>query len=319
VVSPLARVRWVRGRLEISAAGSDVTLSTAADETLGVLHAFRQPRTVRDVQLELPLIDLPPVVAELRAATVLVPPAVVAGIEATRWDMDSLAFHRRSRSAAVGGGHPPVAPPVAPARSGAVRPLRRPAESVPQHLWSVLDARRSRRSWSPGPIRTLDSLLWLSARDRFSGTGVVSRPYPSGGAAYSLELYLVIGPDAVTGIPAGVYRYRPATHALELVSSDGHEPVLTAAATAAGADRAPVVVVVTSRFERVSSTYHERAYSLVLKEVGALFQTLYLVAPDLGLGVCALGGGCPDRRFAELIGVDDLVEPVVGELIVGPV
>jgi SagB-type dehydrogenase family enzyme len=103
------------------------------------------------------------------------------------------------------------------------------------------------------------------------------------------------------------------------VSANGHEPVLAAAATAAGADRAPVVIVVTSRFERVSSTYQELAYSLVLKEVGALFQTVYLVAADLELAVCALGGGCPDRWFAKLIGARDVVEPVVGELIIGPV
>jgi hypothetical protein len=42
-----------------------------------------------------------------------------------------------------------------------------------------------------------------------------------------------------------------------------------------------VVVVVTSRFARQSERYGDLAYSLVLKEVGGLFQTLYLVAEYL--------------------------------------
>ena len=40
-----------------------------------------------------------------------------------------------------------------------------------------------------------------------------------------------------------------------------------------------------------SETYGSLAYSLVLKEVGCLFQTLYLVGEYLELAPCALGGG----------------------------
>jgi predicted ribosomally synthesized peptide with nif11-like leader len=47
----------------------------------------------------------------------------------------------------------------------------------------------------------------------------VSRAYPSGGAAYSLELYPVCANDAVDTLSLGVYRYLPQEHALELVSA----------------------------------------------------------------------------------------------------
>lgn len=306
------------GRLEISAAGHVVTLSTSEAEVLALMHAFARPSTASEVRAQFPLIDVDPLVSQLRSAAVLVAPAQVAAIESARWDVDSFTFHRRSR-AVVRSGAPPVSPPVVPARpESAVLRLERPTEPMSQNLPCLLNARRSRRSWPDGLMHDLGRLLWLTARNRAAGPDVVSRPYPSGGAAYSLELYPVVAPDTVAGVPAGIYRYLPDTHALELISPDAHKPVLARAAAAAGAERAPVAIVVTSRFERASSTYGELAYSLVLKEVGGLFQTFYLVAEYLGLAMCALGGGCPDHLFAEVIGADDLIEPVVGELVVGP-
>ncbi|WNZ06188.1 SagB family peptide dehydrogenase [Streptomyces sp. 11x1] len=292
VISPLARVRWVRGRLEISAAGHAVTLSTSEAEALAVMNAFARPRTVSEVRAQFPLVDVAPLVSELRAAAVLVSPAQVAVIESARWDVDSLTFHRRSRAAAR-GGLPPVSPPVVPARpASVVFRLQQPPEPMSQNLPLLLNARTSRRSWPEGLMHDLGHLLWLTARNRTGGPDVVSRPYPSGGAAYSLELYPVVAPDSVADVPAGIYRYLPDTHALELISPDAHTPVLAGAAAAAGSERAPVAIVITSRFERVSSSYGELAYSLVLKEVGALFQTFYLVAEYLVvLGQVGIGSG----------------------------
>jgi SagB-type dehydrogenase family enzyme len=69
---------------------------------------------------------------------------------------------------------------------------------------------------------------------------------------------------------------------------------------------------------RQSEAYGDLAYSLVLKEVGALFQTLYLVAEYLGLAACALGGGTPEGPIANISGANELAEPVVGEFMLGP-
>ena len=52
---------------------------------------------------------------------------------------------------------------------------------------------------------------------------------------------------------------------------------------------AQVLITIAGRFGRVSWKYSSLAYSLVLKNVGALIQTLYLMATDLGLGGCAIG------------------------------
>jgi len=56
----------------------------------------------------------------------------------------------------------------------------------------------------------------------------------------------------------------------------------------------------------------------VLKEVGCLFQTLYLVGEYLELAPCALGGGTSAGRFSHICNTTELAEPVVGEFILGP-
>jgi SagB-type dehydrogenase family enzyme len=83
------------------------------------------------------------------------------------------------------------------------------------------------------------------------------------------------------------------------------------------AEPPPVVIVITSRYARQSEEYGRIAYTLVLKETGCLFQTLYLAAESLGLAACALGGGMPRRLLAELCHTSELEEPVVGEFAIG--
>ena len=78
-----------------------------------------------------------------------------------------------------------------------------------------------------------------------------------------------------------------------------------------------MAIIITSRYARQSEEYTRLAYTLVLKEVGCLFQTFYLVAELLGLAACALGGGTPPGPLAELCRTTELVEPVVGELAIG--
>jgi oxazoline/thiazoline dehydrogenase len=54
------------------------------------------------------------------------------------------------------------------------------------------------------------------------------------------------------------------------------------------------------------------AYAGILKNVGALYQTMYLVATAMGLSACALGGGDSDL-FARAAGTRYTAETSVGE------
>jgi SagB-type dehydrogenase family enzyme len=62
--------------------------------------------------------------------------------------------------------------------------------------------------------------------------------------------------------------------------------------------------------------YPDVAYSLILKEVGAVFQAAMLAASVMGLAACPLGCG-NSLLFAELTGVDPLIESSVGEMMLG--
>jgi SagB-type dehydrogenase family enzyme len=77
-----------------------------------------------------------------------------------------------------------------------------------------------------------------------------------------------------------------------------------------------VVLIVTARFGRVMWKYHGMAYSLILKHVGVLYQTIYLVGTAMGLGVCGLGGG-DAADFAAASGLAYHAEGSVGELVIG--
>ena len=58
------------------------------------------------------------------------------------------------------------------------------------------------------------------------------------------------------------------------------------------------------------------AYNVMLKNVGVLYQTLYLVATAMDLAPCALGGGDSDL-FARAVGLDYFAETSVGEFLLG--
>src|SRR4029453_7456787 len=92
---------------------------------------------------------------------------------------------------------------------------------------------------------------------------------------------------------------------------------LMRAAFAMGAPAAPqVLITIAARFGRISWKYSSIAYALILKDVGVLLQTLYLMATDLGLGGCAIGTTNIDL-FARMTGIEFHVEGPVGQFALG--
>ena len=144
------------------------------------------------------------------------------------------------------------------------------------------------------------------------------RPYPSGGALYELEVYAVVA--ACRGLSPGLYHYDGLGH--RLVRRTGRtaefERLLSDAALAVGlqATEPQVLLVLAARLPRVAWKYTGLAYSLVLKHVGVVFQTMYLAATAMGLAPCAVGLGDSDL-FAQAADVDYYAETSVGEFLLG--
>ncbi|MEV5498717.1 SagB family peptide dehydrogenase [Nonomuraea fuscirosea] len=146
---------------------------------------------------------------------------------------------------------------------------------------------------------------------------VARRPYPSGGGAYDLEIYLSL--QNVDGVFPGFYHYDPAEHALSLVSDDRTlvDRIFQNALYSSLATAPPsVVFTITSRFSRLSWKYRGIAYATTLKNVGVLFGAMYSVAVAMRLAPCALGGG-DSGLFGRSTGISHLMESPVGEFMLG--
>jgi oxazoline/thiazoline dehydrogenase len=278
-------------------------------------------------------------VVDLLASAQLLRPAGAAEPLAERqWSAADLWFHRRSRESRgtdrYGGTYPflgvDAPPPARPEPRDAVRvPLPVPDLAARRRddppLTAVLEDRRSVRAFDPAVAPTLDQLgelLYRTARIRREfvtehGLEVVDRPFPAGGSVHELELYAVV--TRCTGLDPGLWRYDGHAHALEQAAADGPAVRRLAGdcrATARLDDDPPIALAVSARFGRLMWKYEAIPYALILKHVGVLYQTLYLTATAMGLGVCALGGGST-AAFAAATGLPPLVEGLVGELVVG--
>ena len=144
-----------------------------------------------------------------------------------------------------------------------------------------------------------------------------TRPYPSGGSSYELELYLAVA--GCEGLARGFYHYDADQHALTPIEvrPQDLETMLASAEFAMDASGAPqILFTIAARFGRVSWKYSGLAYSLILKDVGVLMQTFYMALTDLGLGGCAIGTNNIDL-FARMTGIDFHVEGPVGQFAIG--
>jgi SagB-type dehydrogenase family enzyme len=253
-----------------------------------------------------------------------------------QWDFHDLLFHARSRlgrhANGFGGTYrfhgkidplPAVKPPMSEEGIDLFRPDMERLEERDYPFSLVLEHRRSIREYADRPIteRLLGEFLYRTARVKELISSeiqdVSKRPYPGGGSIYELELYLTI--YSCEGIAPGLYHYCPKSHRLEKFCgrTEATDGLLKDAMSSTGQDGTPqVLITIAARFQRLSWKYESMAYSLILKNVGVLYQTMYLVATAMDLAPCALGGGDSDL-FARAAGLDYYDETSVGEFLLG--
>ena len=211
-----------------------------------------------------------------------------------------------------------TAPPAALVHQGAVQPLQPPviarlvANDPPFAL--VSEQRRSVRLHGTRPL-TVEQLSEFLFRTLHERRG--RRPYPSGGSCYPLTAYLAVARCVDLG--PGVYAYDPKAHALVAAApaGPGMDRLLEEAAGTAGVRETPqILLLLAAHFATMSHSYGDLSYSLILKEVGAVFQAAMMAAAAMGIGSCPLGSG-NSIAFAALIGRNPCVEATVGEMILG--
>lgn len=127
------------------------------------------------------------------------------------------------------------------------------------------------------------------------------RMYPSAGARYPLEVYPII--LHVKNVPSGLYHFDVKEGYLEmLVKEDVKERVIKIFGDEVWIRNAAVIFIITGILNRSQIKYNERGYKFMLIETGHLSQNMCLLATDLGLGVCTLGGYI-DNMVEELLDI----------------
>lgn len=199
-----------------------------------------------------------------------------------------------------------------------------------QSLDHCMGQRHSTRAYNGLDLRLLSILLYRCLRIKGSHPYPVanaagdtaeietlSAPYPSGGSMYELIFYLTI--YECEGLEPGFYQYNAFEHKLCLLqhkNKDTDTMMWYARACTGSEQLPPAVITFAADFERMFWKYENMAYAAILKNVGVVFQTLYLVATDLGLGACAIGNGNIET-LGRLTKKTVLQESSVGEFILG--
>jgi SagB-type dehydrogenase family enzyme len=194
-------------------------------------------------------------------------------------------------------------------------PLSMNFETTP--LDRVLQRRRTWRRFGKHPVdhqaladvlrATLGITHWLTLPELGE---VPLTSSPSGGSRHPIEGYVAV--LRVSGVPAGIYRYAPDRHELDLIRRDlTVEEVQELIPTQPWFGEAGFVVFLTALFERTHWKYEfARAYRAVLLEAGHVCQTFLLSATARGLApFCTMA--VDDRRVETLLGLDGIGEAVL--------
>jgi SagB-type dehydrogenase family enzyme len=124
----------------------------------------------------------------------------------------------------------------------------------------------------------------------FAGSEMITRPVPSGGGLYPLELYTIV--LNVSDLPGGIYHYNALNHLLERIR-EGRVPAHFLSELFMSQPyvaESGFVLVFTGVFDRSLWKYEDRGYRYLLFEAGHAAQNANLAAAALGLGAVNLGG-----------------------------
>ncbi|WP_157728642.1 SagB/ThcOx family dehydrogenase [Actinopolymorpha singaporensis] len=223
---------------------------------------------------------------------------------------DLVALH----AATTSGPPSPVASPPVADLPREVRDYGEPSVSLAPpkklrgSLAEALTSRRSARAFTGGtvPADDLSTLLANAIRPAdvpflptVSGAPPGSRPYPSAGALFPVEVALLTA--RIGGLAPGTYRYAPGGHKLIPHGGEVSATRLRWLLNDHPVDGLAVVITFTCDLSAPAlAKYGAKAYRMILLEAGHLAQNLLLAAASLGIAALPLCGFRDDDLAAEL-------------------
>jgi len=154
------------------------------------------------------------------------------------------------------------------------------------------------------PLETWGTLLGLALKRR---EGSHKRNYPSGGALYPIETYLI--GNSIEGSRPAAFHYNPTAHALEKLWDLPSDLNLKDLAPKPDTLHFSAIIVFTAVWKRSSAKYGDLAYTHGLLEAGHMSENILLVATALSLNTRPMAG-FNDGLIATILDLPELEQSV---------
>lgn len=181
-------------------------------------------------------------------------------------------------------------------------------EATTMSLSSALSARHSTVRESGTIPLSLQEMSTVLGHALQKHTARLNRNYPSGGALYPIETYIVA--TMLLDGKSGIYHYHPTAHALERLWGLPDTFSMRRLVERPEFLSPSVLILFTSVWERSSAKYGDLAYQHALLEAGHMSENVLLLATALGLDARPYAG-FNDDMSTELLDLDEHTEQAV--------
>ncbi|MCK5215854.1 MAG: SagB/ThcOx family dehydrogenase [Candidatus Omnitrophica bacterium] len=164
--------------------------------------------------------------------------------------------------------------------------------------------RRSQRTFLEKKVtfEQISQLLWAAQGITGKRDNIDLRAAPSAGALYPVELYVLTR--------EGLFHYVPKGHYLEVVHKEDARAALSAAALRQEVIKfAPMTVVISAVYPRVTVKYGQRGEMYTHMEAGHIAQNVHLQAVSLGLSSVPMGA-FEEEKVKKLLSLPEDQEPL---------
>ena len=178
-------------------------------------------------------------------------------------------------------------------------------------LEKAIRDRRTVRSFSTRPLslEQVSQLLW--AAQGITEQGGFKRAAPSAGALYPMDVRVLVGRDAVEHAGPGIYHYEAGAHAtILLLEGDHRDELARASLSQFWMAKAPVNLVITAEYRRITGKYGERGERYAKIEAGHIAQNIFLQSRAMGLAA-GIVGAFTDAEIRHVLHLDAAVDPLL--------
>jgi len=126
-----------------------------------------------------------------------------------------------------------------------------------------------------------------------------------------MDIYAVVGENCVKGLEGGAYHYDPKSHAVLLVSEgDLRNKVAGAALSQTWMATAPLNILITAEYYRITGKYGNRGVRYAIIEAGHIGQNILLQPEAMGLGA-GIVGAFNDEKVRQVVNISPNHEPLL--------